>query len=53
MWPPGYIGRQSGSDVEILDASGQVVARTGALVQLPGGYSGSDPRVFLTCGYVR
>jgi hypothetical protein len=31
MWAPGYIGRQSGSDVEILDTSGQVVARTESL----------------------
>jgi hypothetical protein len=53
MWPPGYVGRQIGSDIEILDTFGQVVARTGNLVQLPGGYSGSEPRVFLTCGYVR
>ena len=53
MWPPGYVGRQIGSDIEVLDTSGQVVARTGNLVQLPVGYSGSDPRVFLTCGYVR
>ena len=29
IWPPGFIGRRVGSEVEILDRSGQVVATTG------------------------
>jgi hypothetical protein len=47
-WPLGWTGRSSGSEVEILDISGKVVARTGTQVSLMGGYwyDGS----FLTCG---
>jgi len=36
-WPPGYSGRHSGGEVEILDASGTVVGRTGTVVRLGGG----------------
>ncbi|HEY0443786.1 MAG TPA: hypothetical protein VGC90_06175 [Candidatus Limnocylindrales bacterium] len=36
-WPYGYAGRRSGSEVEILDRTGVVVARTGTRVRLPGG----------------
>jgi hypothetical protein len=47
-WPLGWTGRSSGAEVEILDSSGKVVARTGTQVSLMGGYwyDGS----FLTCG---
>jgi hypothetical protein len=49
-WPIGYTGRRSWSEVEVLDRSGNVVVRTGTLVNLPGGYwtDGS----FLACGSV-
>ena len=49
VWPYGWTGRSSGSEVEVLDKSGSVVVRTGNKVFLPGGYTGSHPRGFLTC----
>jgi hypothetical protein len=49
-WPIGYTGRSSGLEVEVLDASGQVVVRTGSEVHLAGGYYGKDPRAWLACG---
>jgi hypothetical protein len=52
MWPHGYSGRRSGSQVEIVDTSGHVVARTGTRVQIGGGYTGENPRAFLACGSV-
>lgn len=36
-WPYGYSGRMNGAVVEIIDATGQVVARTGTKVRLDGG----------------
>jgi hypothetical protein len=36
-WPYGYAGRRSGNEVEILDRTGKVVARTGTRVRLVGG----------------
>ena len=49
-WPVGWTGRQVGSEVEVLNQSGEVKARTGSRVSLMGGYwtDGS----FLTCGPV-
>ncbi len=49
-WPVGWTGRQAGSEVEVLNQSGEVEARTGTRVSLMGGYwtDGS----FLTCGPV-
>jgi hypothetical protein len=38
-WPEGYTGRRSGSEVEVLDRAGQVVARTGQRYELLGGYN--------------
>lgn len=52
MWPRGSTARQSGSDVEVVDTKGTVVARTGSRYQIEGGYSGSNPRSFVACGYV-
>ena len=52
MWPVGSTARQSGSDVEVVDKQGTVVARTGSRYQIEGGYSGSNPRSFVACGYV-
>lgn len=52
MWPYGFTGRHSGYQVEVVDTSGHVVARTGTQVQIGGGYTGDDPRSFLACGSV-
>ena len=52
MWPDGYTGRRSGSQVEVVDKSGHVVARTGTRVRIEGGFTGDSPRAFLACGYV-
>ena len=52
MWPEGYTGRKSVWDVEIVDESGHVVARTGTTVQIEGAYSGVNPFSFIACGYV-
>jgi len=38
-WPEGYTGRRSGSEVEVLDTAGRVVARTGQRYELLGGYN--------------
>ena len=46
VWPKGYTGRRSGAEIEVLDASGAVVARTGTKVRLAGGNEGSD---FIVC----
>lgn len=48
-WPPGWTGRQSGSEVEVLDKSGNSVFRTGTKVHLLGGFTWVDGS-FLTCG---
>ena len=50
MWPTGYTGRRSGSEVEVLDERGQVVARTGSKWRLQGGYESSAQ---FTSGYWR
>ncbi len=56
MWLPGDTGRQSGSEVEILDRSGKVVARTDQVWKIAGGgwggWDASLPRVWVACGYV-
>jgi hypothetical protein len=52
MWPEGSTARQSGSDVEVVNKDGSVVARTGGRYQIEGGYSGDNPRSFVACGYV-
>ena len=49
MWPPGYTGRQSGSEVEVLNRSSQAVARTGSHIKILGGYYSDNPRVWLAC----
>lgn len=54
-WPEGYTGRQAGSEVEVLDGAGKVVAITGRRYQIEGGTQpaeNGDPRAFLACGYV-
>jgi hypothetical protein len=48
VWPIGWTGRSSWSEVEILDSRGNVHMRTGTHVYLMGGYWLNDS--FLTCG---
>jgi hypothetical protein len=52
MWPKGYTSRASGWEVDVVDKSGHVVARTGTRVEIEGGYQGENPRAFFACGYV-
>lgn len=54
MWLPGDTGRSSGSEVEILDRSGSVIARTGQAWQIEGGFqTGPGGQVdWVACGYV-
>ena len=54
MWLPGDTGRKSGSEVEILDRSGSVIARTGQAWFIEGGfYSVDNVRVWVACGFVQ
>ena len=46
-WPPGFTGRSSGDQVEVLNEAGSVVARTGARISLMGGFEGAT---FIACG---
>ena len=46
-WPYGFAGRRSGAEVEILDPSGHVIARTGTRIRLGGG--APVPGVWLAC----
>ena len=48
IWPYGYTYRISGSEVEILDENGALVARTGQYKQLGGG---EIPSVSLLTGF--
>ena len=42
IWPPGFTPRTSGEVIEVLNAEGQVVARTGAQVSFGGGQIDKD-----------
>ena len=48
-WPPGWTGRRSGSEVEVLDDTGNFVVRTGTKVSLLGGYLPNPEQDFLAC----
>ena len=37
MWRPGFTGRRAGSEVEVLDREGNVVATTGRTYRIAGG----------------
>jgi hypothetical protein len=59
MWRPGYSGRRIGSEIEVLDPDGEVVATTGRSYRIAGGYvdqdvpGGRSPiRVFWACDFV-
>ncbi len=49
IWPYGFSARKAASVVEVLDAEGDVVARTGESVGLSGGLITGDTR-WTTCG---
>jgi hypothetical protein len=51
-WPVGYTARQAGSEIEVVNGVGLVVAKTGNRYQIEGGYVGGNPPAFLSCGYV-
>lgn len=42
VWPTGYTARGNGSQVEVVDRAGHVVARTGQRYELLGGYNDAD-----------
>ena len=42
LWPPGFTPRADGVAIEVLDAGGRVVARTGTLLVIGGGHTGKD-----------
>lgn len=46
-WPPGFTGRSSGDQVEVLNETGSVVAHTGTRISLLGGFEGAT---FIACG---
>ena len=50
MWPLGFTGRRVGSEVEVLDPHGKVVAMTGRIYELRGGSESGDPPVWVYCG---
>lgn len=59
MWRPGFSSRQAGSEVEVLDPDGEVVATTGRSYRIAGGYvdhdlpgGGLPIRVFWACDFV-
>jgi hypothetical protein len=53
MWPPGTTGRQVGSQVEVINKRGEVVARTGSRYQIAGAGNARSPLPgWLACGYV-
>lgn len=47
MWRMGFTGRRAGSDVQVLDPTGKVVATTGRSYTIPGGYYRD---AFFACG---
>jgi len=46
-WPPGYVARRVGAEIEVIGSAGFVVAVTGSRVTLDGGES--PPGVWSTC----
>jgi hypothetical protein len=59
MWRPEFSGRRRGSEVEVLDPGGEVVATTGRSYRMGGGYveqeipgAASPIRVFWACDFV-
>jgi len=58
-WRPGYTARRVGSEVQVLDPDGKVVAITGRRYRIAGGYQNGDqfePQlpvgVFWACDFV-
>ena len=46
-WPPGYVGRREGNEIQILDGNSVVIAETGMTMTLGGG--SSEAGVWETC----
>ncbi len=42
IWPPGFAPRADSAAIEVLDAEGRVVARTGTLLTIGGGVRSKD-----------
>ena len=42
LWPRGFAPRADGADIEVLDAEGRVVARTGTRLAIGGGAISKD-----------
>ena len=49
LWPQGFSARWAGTKVTIEDGSGTVVARSGSLVSLSGGYQSEIPESTAAC----
>jgi hypothetical protein len=49
VWRLGFTGRQVGSDVEVFDADGVLVAKTGQWYRVDGGSWGNNPTLVLAC----
>ena len=47
MWRSGFTGRWAGSQIEVMDPTGKVVATTGRRYRLSGGYYQQS---FFACG---
>ena len=45
LWPMGYVGRVRGDVIEVRDAAGIVVARTGDVISVGGGGSNDGFRM--------
>jgi hypothetical protein len=52
MWRPGFSARRAGGEIEVMDPAGNVVATTGRVYRIDGGYVGEDPLVFWACDRV-
>ena len=50
MWWPGFTGRRVGSEVEVLDPEGNVVAITGKRYRIHGGSWYELPHPWAACG---
>jgi hypothetical protein len=51
MWPTGYTSRSVDDGVAVVDVNGQVVATTGRMYRIDGGFL-PDQDAFLACGEV-
>ena len=45
MWPPAFAAAREAGRIELLDATGRVVAREGDVVSVPGENHDDDPKI--------